>query len=173
MSERRGAHTSERENNYRRSSLYLWVLLFLLVLILSLRKLRGFLLYDFLEEIFLCILSLMIIVVHVILSDKILRSYCLNDKNLTVQLATSTKRKVSELVRDFDVDMNDFPAKIDLNILPIGSYDVLISMDWLEQHHLILNSLNKYSCAWIAKGIKQKIKAYSKWFLLDRHLPYM
>ena len=31
----------------------------------------------------LCRLYLVIIVVHVILSDKILRSYCLNDKNLT------------------------------------------------------------------------------------------
>ena len=32
----------------------------------------------------LCLLPLVIIVVHVILLDKILRSYCLNDKNLTV-----------------------------------------------------------------------------------------
>ena len=31
----------------------------------------------------LCLLSLVIIAVHVILSDKILRSYCLNDKNIT------------------------------------------------------------------------------------------
>ena len=31
----------------------------------------------------LCLLSLVIIVVHVILSDKILRPYCLNDKNPT------------------------------------------------------------------------------------------
>ena len=59
-----------------------WVLL-LLVLILSLRKLRGFLLYGFPEENSLCLLSLVFIAVHVILSDKILRSYCLNDKNLT------------------------------------------------------------------------------------------
>ena len=29
------------------------------------------------------IVSLVIIVVHVILSDKILRSYCLNDQNIT------------------------------------------------------------------------------------------
>ena len=48
-----------------------------------LRKLRGFLLYDFLKENSLCLLSLVIIFVHVILSDKILRSYCLNDKNIT------------------------------------------------------------------------------------------
>ena len=32
----------------------------------------------------LCLLSLVIIAKHVILLDKILRSYCLNDKNLTV-----------------------------------------------------------------------------------------
>ena len=33
---------------------------------------------------YLCLLSLVIIVVHVILSFKILRSYSLNDKNLTL-----------------------------------------------------------------------------------------
>ena len=71
MSERGGAGTTEREISYRRSSLYLWVLLLILVLILSLRKLRGFLLYGFPEENSLCILSLVIIYVHDILSDKI------------------------------------------------------------------------------------------------------
>ena len=49
-----------------------WVLLFLLLLILSLRKLWGFLLYGFPEENSFCLLSLVIIVVHVILSDNIL-----------------------------------------------------------------------------------------------------
>ena len=55
----------------------------ILVLILSLRKLWGFLLYGFLEEISLCLLILVIFVVHVILSDKILDNIVLNDKNLT------------------------------------------------------------------------------------------
>ena len=32
---------------------------------------------------YLCLLYIVIIVVHVVLSDKILRSYCLNDKRLT------------------------------------------------------------------------------------------
>ena len=59
------------------------VLLLLLVLILSLKNFRGFLIYGFLKENSLCLLSLVIIVVHVILSNKILRSYCLNDKNIT------------------------------------------------------------------------------------------
>ena len=58
------------------------VLLLPLVLILSLRNLWGFLVYGFPEENYLCLLSLVFIVVHVILSDKILRSYFLNDKSL-------------------------------------------------------------------------------------------
>ena len=58
-------------------------ILLLLVLNLSLSKLRVFLLYGFPKENYLCLLSLVIIVGHVILLDKILRSYCLNDKNLT------------------------------------------------------------------------------------------
>ena len=85
MSERGEALSRERERTAVGDHLFrLWVLLLPLVLILSLRKLRGFLLYGFPEENSLCLLSLVFIVVHVILSDKILRSYCLNDKNLTL-----------------------------------------------------------------------------------------
>ena len=80
--EREEAGTRERETTVvRKSYLYLWFLL--LVLILSLRKLRGFLLYGFPEE-NLCVHCLLwFIVVLVILLDKILISYSLNDKNLT------------------------------------------------------------------------------------------
>ena len=46
-------------------------------------EVAGFSPLWFPEENYLCLLSLLIIVVHVILSDKILRSYCLNDKNIT------------------------------------------------------------------------------------------
>ena len=61
---------SEKETTtVRRSSLCFWVLLFLFVLIPSLRKLQDFLLHGFLEENSLCLLSLVIIDVPVILTD--------------------------------------------------------------------------------------------------------
>ena len=83
MSERGWAHISERENSCWRSSLCLWVLLLPLVLILSLRKLQGFSFMVY-PRINLCVYCLFwLIVVHVILSDNILISYCLNDKNIT------------------------------------------------------------------------------------------
>jgi hypothetical protein len=49
-----------------------------------------------------------------------------------VQLATGTKRKVTELVKSYSVDMKGTSTKAELNILPLGSYDYLIGMDWLD-----------------------------------------
>ena len=71
MSEREEAGIRERD--YCHWEIIFMFSSFILVLILSLRKLQGFLLYGFLKENPLCILSLMLIFVHVILSDKILR----------------------------------------------------------------------------------------------------
>ena len=32
---------------------------------------------------------------------------------------------------------------VKLNVLPLGSYDLLIGMDWLEQHKVVLNCFDK------------------------------
>jgi hypothetical protein len=64
-----------------------------------------------------------------------------------VQLATGTKRKVTELVKSCSVDMKGMSTKDELNILPLGSYDCLIGMDWLDQHHALLDCCNKrFTC---------------------------
>jgi hypothetical protein len=70
-----------------------------------------------------------------------------HEKSWLVQLATGTKRKVMELVKSYPVDMNGLSTKVDLNILPLGSYDCLIGMDWLDQHHALLDYRNKeFTC---------------------------
>ena len=70
-----------------------------------------------------------------------------HENSWLVQLATGTKRKVTELVKSCLVDMNGLRTKAGLNILPLGSYDCLIGMDWLEQHHAILYYCNKaFTC---------------------------
>jgi hypothetical protein len=60
-----------------------------------------------------------------------------------VQLATGAKRKDNEMVKSCLVDMNGLNTKSDLNILPLVSYDYLIGIDWLDQHHAILDYHNK------------------------------
>jgi archaeosine-15-forming tRNA-guanine transglycosylase len=70
-----------------------------------------------------------------------------HENSWLVKLATGTKRKVTELVKSHPVDMNGLSTKDELNILPLGSYDCLIGMDWLDQHHAILDCRNKaFTC---------------------------
>jgi hypothetical protein len=55
-----------------------------------------------------------------------------HEKSWLVQLAIGTKRKVTELVKSCSVDMGGLSTKDELNILPLGSYDCLIGMDWFN-----------------------------------------
>jgi hypothetical protein len=48
-----------------------------------------------------------------------------HEKSWLVQLATRTKRKVTDLVKSRPVDMNGLSTKDELNVLPLGSYDCL------------------------------------------------
>jgi hypothetical protein len=64
-----------------------------------------------------------------------------------VQLATGEKRKINEMVKACPMEMNGLHTKVDLNIIPLGSYDCLIGMDWLDQHHVVLDCYNKeFTC---------------------------
>ena len=60
-----------------------------------------------------------------------------------VQLATGAKRKVTDFIVDCEVELQDHKTKIDLNILPLGYYDMIIGMDWLERNKVVLNSFSK------------------------------
>ena len=43
--------------------------------------------------------------------------------------------------------MNGLSTKVDLNILLLGSYNYLIGMDWLDQHHVVLDCHTKaFTC---------------------------
>ena len=43
--------------------------------------------------------------------------------------------------------MDEFETVVKLNVLPLGSYNILIGMDQLEQHRVILNCYDKtFTC---------------------------
>ena len=56
-----------------------------------------------------------------------------------VQLATGAKGKVTDFIINYEVQLQDHKTKIDLNIFPLGSYDMIIGMDWLEKNKVVLN----------------------------------
>ena len=81
-----------------------------------------------------------------------------------VQVATGTKGKISELVKGCPLSMNGLNTIAYLNIIHLGSYDVLIRMDWLDTHHAGLDCYNKtFTClneegnGEMVKGIRMPI----------------
>jgi hypothetical protein len=75
-----------------------------------------------------------------------------------VYLATGAKRKMSELVEYFPMVMNRINTKVYVTIIPLGSYDHLISMDWMEKHHAILDCYNNTITCLNKEGHQGKIK---------------
>ena len=75
------------------------------------------------------------------ISPRIVQLYRLQqdkfEKSLLVQLAIGTKYKVTSFVKKCYFIMNGFKTHVDLNILPLRSYELLIRMDWLEKHRFI------------------------------------
>jgi predicted aspartyl protease len=65
-----------------------------------------------------------------------------HNKSWLVQLATEDKTMINELVSDCQIDMNGLNTKMDVNIIPLGSCNCLIGMDWLEKHHVFLDYYN-------------------------------
>jgi len=48
-----------------------------------------------------------------------------------VQLATGTKKQVHHWVRVCVVELNGMPTSTHLNVLTLGSYSMILGMDWL------------------------------------------
>ena len=42
------------------------------------------------------------------------------------------------------MELNGILTKVDLNVLPLGSYDALIGMDWLENHRVEMDCYEKF-----------------------------
>jgi hypothetical protein len=54
-----------------------------------------------------------------------------------------TKRKVVEAIPACQFIMDGFPTRATLNILPLGSYDLFIGMDWLAAYKTKLDYYHK------------------------------
>jgi hypothetical protein len=79
-------------------------------------------------------------------------------KSSLVQLATGARRKVNDMVKSCLIDLNGMNTKADLNILPLGSYDCLIRMDWLDQHHTFLDYHKKAFTCIYEEGKLRKVQ---------------
>jgi hypothetical protein len=60
-------------------------------------------------------------------------------------MALRTKQKVGGKVIVCTLNLGYFVTRVDLYVMILGSYDVVIGMDWLESHEVILN----YNTKWL------------------------
>ena len=77
-----------------------------------------------------------------------------------VQLAIGTKKKISEVIIKCPLVMDRLVTCADMNVLPLGSYDVLIGMDWLEAHRSKLDCYNKTFECLDGKGNLRVVKGF-------------
>ena len=64
-------------------------------------------------------------------------------KPWSVKLATGEKRKVIDFIANCEVEIQDHVTRINLKIFPLGSYDMIIGMDWFEKYKIVLNCFDK------------------------------
>ena len=60
------------------------------------------------------------------------------DEFIFVEMASGTKQKVGGKVMGCTLNLGEFVARANLYVSILGSYDVVIDMDWLESDEVIL-----------------------------------
>jgi hypothetical protein len=60
-----------------------------------------------------------------------------------VKMASGAKQKVGGKVMGCALNLGEFVTRVNLYVTILGSYDVMIDMDWLELHEAILNCKTK------------------------------
>jgi hypothetical protein len=66
--------------------------------------------------------------------------------------------EINELVKYCLIDMYGLNTKLDVNILPSGSYDCLIGMNWLEKLHVVLDCYYKTITCLDEEGKQGKVQ---------------
>jgi len=60
-----------------------------------------------------------------------------------VKMPSKIKQGVSQLVKDCEIDLGVYITRVSLYSTTLGSYDVVIGMDWLESHKAVLDCKEK------------------------------
>ena len=83
-------------------------------------------------------------------------------KPWSVQLATGARRKVTEFIADCEVKIMNHVIRINLNVLTLGSYDMIIGMYWLAKYKVILNCFDKSFTYVVEDQIVRKVESVIK-----------
>ncbi|KAI3686167.1 hypothetical protein L1987_79840 [Smallanthus sonchifolius] len=57
------------------------------------------------------------------------------EKTFTVEIANGDSLTIDSIIYDCSLELNDHSFPINLVPMPLGSFDIIIGMDWLSNHH--------------------------------------
>ncbi|KAI3717637.1 hypothetical protein L1987_69382 [Smallanthus sonchifolius] len=57
------------------------------------------------------------------------------EKTFTVEVANGDSLTIDSIIHDCSLELNDHTFPINLVPMPLGSFDIIIGMDWLSNHH--------------------------------------
>ena len=60
-----------------------------------------------------------------------------------MELASSAKVPIDSLVQQYELNLGGFVTSVDLWVIPLGSYDVVLGMDWLGSHRASIDYRKK------------------------------
>ena len=83
-----------------------------------------------------------------------------------VEMASGAKQKVGGNVMGCTLNLGEFVIRANLYIMILGSYGIVINMDWLESHEVILNCKMKQLSLVDDEGQRCVIVGWNQGFFL-------
>ena len=62
---------------------------------------------------------------------------------MAAEYANQSRAKVEQCLFEARVDFQNFPTKLNLYVAPLGSYDIIIGINWLSEHKAKVDCLAK------------------------------
>ena len=69
----------------------------------------------------------------------VIQKAVIQDEFSFIEMDFEAKWKVGEKVTGCSLNLGEFVTKVNLYVTILGSYDIVIGMDWLESQEVILN----------------------------------
>jgi hypothetical protein len=74
----------------------------------------------------------------------VIQKVVVRDEFSFLEQASTAKQKAGGKVTGCALNLGEFVTRVNLYVTTLGSYDVVIGMDWLETHEAILNCKTKW-----------------------------
>ena len=66
------------------------------------------------------------------------------------------------MVRSCPISLNGVNTSVDLNFIPLGSYDILIGLDWMDKNHVVIDCHSKTFTCLDGDGKQSTMKGFPR-----------